>query len=232
MSGAPLLLRRDAPELWEGIKLTNQQLAWLAPVLSGAEPRPVPAPEDTPLRMAAWVYEGMEYIVAVNPTVDRLALSFDLDAMPRQELEVLFEQRRLLATDDGPRGRLPNPMRSTLCPQALARPTSPEMKTTLDYWRTSAGALPGKPAVLCGGAPGGYARPTPHPLASRRPWWGASGSPRAARRHSHAQLRGVLPAYWAIARAGGVVALSTPAWPDEMAHVWPTAAPVLFTHAG
>lgn len=102
MAGIPSYsLPRDAPELWEGIKLTNMQLAWLAPVLSAAHPRPVQAPEDCPLRMAAWQYEGMEYIVAVNPTEDTLALSFNPGAAPRQELEVLFEQRKLLATDDG-----------------------------------------------------------------------------------------------------------------------------------
>ncbi|MCD6361740.1 MAG: hypothetical protein J7M38_12870, partial [Armatimonadetes bacterium] len=94
-------LQRDAPQLWESMKITNQQVAWLAPILSAGPPVPIPTPEDCPLRMAAWNYEGKQYIIAVNPTADALALSFDIGASADDTIDVLFEQRRLLATATG-----------------------------------------------------------------------------------------------------------------------------------
>jgi hypothetical protein len=94
-------LSRDAPELWEGVKLVTQQVAWLSPVLMESRPTPMAAPEDSPLVMAAWDHEGVRYIAAVNPTDEVLALSFDLGAAANEEIEVLFEQRALEATADG-----------------------------------------------------------------------------------------------------------------------------------
>ncbi len=92
---------RDAPELWEGVKLVTQQVAWLAPVLTESRPTPMAAPEESPLVMASWDHEGVRYIAAVNPTDEVLALSFDLQATANEEIEVLFEERALQATPDG-----------------------------------------------------------------------------------------------------------------------------------
>jgi len=97
----PYDIRRDAPELWESIKETNNQLTWLAPVLSNASPEPIELPEDSPLRIAAFEYEGASYIVAVNPGASATAISFDLGAGPHQELPVLFERRTLVASETG-----------------------------------------------------------------------------------------------------------------------------------
>ena len=97
----PYDIRRDAPELWESIKETNSQLIWLAPVLSNASPEPIELPEDSPIRIAAFEYEGASYIVAVNPGASATAISFDLGAGPHQELPVLFERRTLVASETG-----------------------------------------------------------------------------------------------------------------------------------
>ncbi len=90
-------LRRDAPELWEGIARVNRELTRLAPMLMAGHPEPITLPFDSPLRLAAWDYEGSRYVCAVNTQDTTAAVAFDIGATPGQEIEVLFEERALIA---------------------------------------------------------------------------------------------------------------------------------------
>lgn len=90
-------LRRDAPELWEGIVRVNRELTWLAPILMNGDPEPIAQAFDSPLRLAAWEYEGVRYVCAVNTQDTTAAVAFDIGAAPEQEIEVLFEERIVIA---------------------------------------------------------------------------------------------------------------------------------------
>ncbi len=94
-------IKHDAPELWEGIKETNKQLAILGPAFANSEPQPIELPEGTPIRMVSLTYEDAEYLIAVNTSDTASAVSFEAEAKPQQELPVLFEQRTLVASDTG-----------------------------------------------------------------------------------------------------------------------------------
>lgn len=89
-------LRRDAPELWDGIVRVNRELGWLAPMLLSGHPEPIALPFDSPLRLAAWEYEGARYVCAVNTQDTTAAVAFDIGATPGQEIEVLFEERAVI----------------------------------------------------------------------------------------------------------------------------------------
>lgn len=90
-------LRRDAPELWDGIVRVNRELTWLAPILMDAHAEPIALPFDSPLRLAAWEHEGARYVCAVNTQDTTAAVAFDIGAAPGQEIEVLFEERAVIA---------------------------------------------------------------------------------------------------------------------------------------
>ncbi len=94
-------IKRDAPELWEGIKETNRQLNWLAPVLLNAQPEPVELEYESPVVMAGWRYEDARYVVAVNAEDTTAAMAFDIGAAAGEEVEVLFEHRCIVAADSG-----------------------------------------------------------------------------------------------------------------------------------
>ncbi|MCD6361741.1 MAG: acyl--CoA ligase, partial [Armatimonadetes bacterium] len=110
---------------------------------------------------------------------------------------------------------------------------SPDMNTTLDYWRTSVARFPHKPAVLCEGRVWSYAeadRLTRSLAAALVEHFGLrAGRPVAIAMPNCAEY---FLAYWAVTRAGGVVAaVNTRLGPDEMAHVLAdSTAHILFSH--
>jgi len=94
-------IQRDAPELWDAIVETNRELTWLAPMLLETDPEPVELEYDSPVRMAAWEYEGARYVVAANAEDTTAAMAFDIGAQAGEEVDVLFERRVVMATDSG-----------------------------------------------------------------------------------------------------------------------------------
>jgi len=97
-------IARDEPELWTGIVETNRQLEWLAPALLAGDPEPIALPYDSPVQMAAWQRGDARIVVAVNVADTTAAIAFDIGAAADEEVEVLFEDRSVIATDRGELG--------------------------------------------------------------------------------------------------------------------------------
>lgn len=94
-------LPRDAGDLWEGIQETNRQVQQLAPALLEAEPVALEMPLGSPVRISQWEHDGTRYVVAVNTSDTESAMAFDADAPASGEVSVLFEERAVIATEDG-----------------------------------------------------------------------------------------------------------------------------------
>ena len=97
-------IARDEPELWAGIVETNRQLEWLAPALLAGDAEPIALPYDSPVQMAAWQRGDARIVVAVNVADTTAAIAFDIGAAADEEVEVLFEDRSVIATDRGELG--------------------------------------------------------------------------------------------------------------------------------
>ncbi|MGM0492064.1 MAG: hypothetical protein ACQER1_03900 [Armatimonadota bacterium] len=102
-------LPRDEPDLWAGIVETNRQLEWLAPALINDDPEHIDLSHDAPVQLAAWDREGDRIVVAVNTEDTTAAIGFDVGARAGEEVEVLFEDRCVIATDDGELGDIFEP---------------------------------------------------------------------------------------------------------------------------
>ncbi len=94
-------IARDEPELWAGIVETNRQLQYLAPALLDSEPEQIALPWDAPVQMAAWQHGEARVVVAVNTADTTAALALKIGAQPGEEVEVLFEDRAVIATNTG-----------------------------------------------------------------------------------------------------------------------------------
>ncbi|MFW5867947.1 MAG: hypothetical protein ACOCX2_09040 [Armatimonadota bacterium] len=102
-------LPRDEPDLWAGIVETNRQLNWLAPALLNDDPKQIEVAEDVPLRLAEWRMDDARIVVAVNTEDTTAAVGFDVNASAGEEVEVLFEERSIIATQNGEIGDIFDP---------------------------------------------------------------------------------------------------------------------------
>ncbi|MGI5819026.1 MAG: hypothetical protein ACOX9R_13110 [Armatimonadota bacterium] len=100
---------RDEPELWKSIVETNRQLDWLAPALLNGEPEPIELAHDAPVRLAAWQKDGARIVVAVNTADTTAAIGFRIGARAGEEVQVLFEDRAIIANDRGEVGDIFEP---------------------------------------------------------------------------------------------------------------------------
>ncbi|GEM_PF-6308678 len=94
-------IARDEPELWAGIVETNRQLQYLEPALLDGDPEQIALPWDSPVQMASWQLGDARVVVAVNTADTTAALAFRIGAQPNEEVEVLFEDRAVIATNTG-----------------------------------------------------------------------------------------------------------------------------------
>lgn len=119
-------------------------------------------------------------------------------------------------------------------PASYSSPPSPEMLTILDYWRTSVERFPGKAAALSEGRVLSYAQADVLTRSLAAALVGRLGL-RPAQPVAIAMPNCIeyFLAYWAVVRAGGVVAaVNTRLGPDEMAYVLSdSGAGILLTHA-
>jgi len=96
-------IRDDAPELWEGISKLNHQLAELAPVISDQSHRTLLEPAaDGLVHMARWSGPEGSFAVAVNTAALPTITTFRLPDCDATEMDVMFEQRKLLAQEQEP----------------------------------------------------------------------------------------------------------------------------------
>ena len=101
-------LREDAPELWATLPQINRELQWLSPVFLQGERRLLPTASDGDLHLAAWHYDGGDYIVVVNTSDRGVIADFALPDIAARQLSVMFEQRAITCSDQGTRGE-PSP---------------------------------------------------------------------------------------------------------------------------
>lgn len=95
-------IRRDAPELWEGIGRLNRELAALAPVVGDRAGRvPLPPAADGLVHMTRWPYDDRDFIIAVNTADLPTVTSFTIPDCSATVLEVPFEDRVLTTERPG-----------------------------------------------------------------------------------------------------------------------------------
>jgi hypothetical protein len=100
---------RDQPGLWAGMVETNRQLDWLAPALLANAPQAVELPWDSPVQMATWDRGDSRVVVAVNTADTTAAIGFDVGARAGQEVALPFEDRCIVANEDGEIGDIFEP---------------------------------------------------------------------------------------------------------------------------
>lgn len=111
--------------------------------------------------------------------------------------------------------------------------SGPEMTNIVQYWRTTVSRFPNKPAAICAGRTYSYAEAdqlTASLAAALRTWFDLDrGDPVAIAMPNCAEY---FLAYWAVIRAGGVVAaVNCRLGEEDMAHVLSdTGARILITH--
>jgi len=87
---------RDAPELWEGLKTLNSQIAALAPLISKRSLRTMlPPAADGLVHMATWVDQDNAVAIAVNTTDMPAAATIRIPGATATDMEVMFEDRTI-----------------------------------------------------------------------------------------------------------------------------------------
>lgn len=93
-------VQRDAPELWQMIRRVGQELKALTPVLLEGEPLAIEAP-DKAVALRGYKYNGVSYILAVNPTPTAVPVAFKVPGLLDSQLEVAFDARKLVGPGGG-----------------------------------------------------------------------------------------------------------------------------------
>jgi len=94
-------LPNDAPEIWAELAHINRQLSWLAPIILNGQRRLLTPAADGDVHLAAWHYQGGNYIVAVNTSGQQIVAEFTLPEIEASRLYAMFEQRWMSVNDGG-----------------------------------------------------------------------------------------------------------------------------------
>ncbi|MEI6502636.1 MAG: hypothetical protein WCP21_16625, partial [Armatimonadota bacterium] len=91
---------RDAPELWQMVRRVGLELKALTPVLLEGEPVAIETPNPA-IALRGYRYKDVAYVIAVNPTNDTVPLAFKVPGLLENQLEVAFDQRKLVGPGGG-----------------------------------------------------------------------------------------------------------------------------------
>ena len=97
----PYSIGHDAPELWEGVKATNHELAWLGPVFANGKRTALPPAASGAVDMAEWTTPTGKYLVAVNGSKSAALTMFTVPGCEAARLDVLFENRTVGGSGNG-----------------------------------------------------------------------------------------------------------------------------------
>ena len=93
-------VQRDAPELWQMVRRVGAELKALTPVLLQGEALAVECP-DSSVAMRGYRYNGVNYVLAVNPTNQTVPVGFKVPGLAGNELEVAFDTRKVVGPGNG-----------------------------------------------------------------------------------------------------------------------------------
>jgi hypothetical protein len=91
----------DAKGLWEQIKTTNSELAWLGPVFANGQRTALPPAAGGVVDMATWSGQAGKYLVAVNTSPTATVSVFNVPGCSATKLNVLFESRFITGPGQG-----------------------------------------------------------------------------------------------------------------------------------
>jgi len=95
-------LRQDAPHLWEGISVINQELTALGTAIHGRSGRVLLPPLADGLIQVAQCSDGDQtYLVAVNTSDTATVTTFTAPGFEDTQLPVMFEDRTVSGTEPG-----------------------------------------------------------------------------------------------------------------------------------
>ncbi|MEN6641585.1 MAG: hypothetical protein ABFE08_03970 [Armatimonadia bacterium] len=98
-------VKRDAPELWEMIKRVGTEMKALAPILLEGESVAVET-DNKAIAMRALRYKDATYVICANPYAQVVPVSFKVPSVAGTDLEVAFDQRRIVGPGGGQFGDL------------------------------------------------------------------------------------------------------------------------------
>lgn len=93
-------VQRDAPELWQMVRRVGNELKFLTPVLLEGEPLVIENPNKM-VALRGYKYNGVSYVLAVNPCGESVPVAFKVPGLQGSELEVAFDNRRLAGPGGG-----------------------------------------------------------------------------------------------------------------------------------
>lgn len=101
-------VKRDAPELWEMIKRVGTEMKALTPILLEGEPVAVET-DSKAIPMRALRYKDATYVICANPGGQAVPVSFKVPSVTGTDLEVAFDQRRVVGPGGGQFGDVLDP---------------------------------------------------------------------------------------------------------------------------
>ena len=82
------------------VRRVGMELKALTPVLLEGEPVAVENPNNS-VAMRGYEYKDVEYVIAVNPSNDAVPVTFKVPGLLESQLEVAFDQRKLMGPGGG-----------------------------------------------------------------------------------------------------------------------------------